>query len=107
MDEATVRAAAHIEEKVDRLALICRAMFELMQASGITEDQFKAKVLEIDLRDGQADGRITPKPKKCPKCEAMISPSFGRCLFCGYRDQTASVFDAPAAPVDAPSTASR
>ena len=35
-----LRAAARLDEKVNRLALICRAMFELMQASsGVTEDQ--------------------------------------------------------------------
>ena len=42
---------------------------------------------EIDLRDGQADGKMTPRPKKCPKCDAMMSPKFGRCLFCGENDQ--------------------
>jgi hypothetical protein len=91
--EASVRAATQLNEKVDRLALLCRAMFELMQqTSGITEDQLKAKVVEIDLRDGQADGRVTPKPKQCPKCSAMISPHFGRCLFCGWRDESSARF---------------
>ena len=49
-----LRAAARLDEKVNRLALICRAMFELMQASsGITEDQLKAKIVEIDVRPGR------------------------------------------------------
>ena len=57
---ADLRAAARLDDKVNRLALICRAMFELMQASGaVTEEQLKAKIVEIDLRDGQADGKIT------------------------------------------------
>ncbi len=81
-----------LEEKLDRLALITRAMFELMQSSGITEAQLSAKVTEIDLRDGQADGRMSPKPRRCPKCDAMISPKFGRCLFCGHRDEASSTF---------------
>jgi len=33
-----------------------------------------------------------PRPKRCPKCEAMMSPKFGRCLFCGYRDESATAF---------------
>ena len=81
-----------LEEKLDRLALITRAMFELMQSSGITETQLSTKVTEIDLRDGQADGRMSPKPKRCPKCDAMISPKFGRCLFCGHTDAASSTF---------------
>ena len=80
-----------LEEKLDRLALITRAMFELMQQShGLSEEQLAKKVVEIDVRDGQQDGRMSPQPKRCPKCEAMISPKFARCLFCGYRDDAAA-----------------
>jgi len=78
-----------LEEKLDRLALIARAMFEL---SGISEEKLTAKVLEIDLRDGQNDGRMSPTPKRCPKCNAMMSPKFGRCLFCGQRDELTGSF---------------
>lgn len=49
-------------------------MFEL---GGIPEETLIAKILEIDLRDGQKDGRMSPTPKRCPKCEAMMSPKFG------------------------------
>jgi uncharacterized protein with PIN domain len=82
-------AAVRLEEKVDRLALICRSMFELLQeSSGITEEQLRKRIVEVDLRDGQADGRMTPEAKRCPKCQAMMSPQFGRCLFCGYKDES-------------------
>jgi len=92
------RDAAHrLEAKVDQLALLCQAMFELLQASsGLTDDQLNKKILEIDARDGQIDGRITPRVKKCPKCDGTISPQFGRCLFCGHRDAGAS--NTPANP---------
>ena len=92
-DAASVRAALRLEEKVDRLALICRAMFELMQESnGIPEERLKAKVLDIDLRDGHADGKVSPQQRRCPKCKAMMSPQFGRCLFCGHQDGSADAF---------------
>lgn len=92
-EQAALRVAGEMDEKVNRLALICRAMFELLQqTSGLTEDQLKAKIQEIDLRDGQADGRMTPQGKRCLKCDAMMSPRFGRCLFCGHQDETASPF---------------
>jgi hypothetical protein len=62
-------------------------MFELLQASsGLTDDQLNKKILEIDARDGQADGRSASRAKKCEKCGVMTSPRFGRCLFCGHRD---------------------
>jgi hypothetical protein len=92
-DHVARDAASRLEEKVDKLALISCAMFELMQeSSGISEEQLRKKIVEVDLRDGQADNRMTARAKKCPKCEAMISPKFGRCLFCGYKDDTAGSF---------------
>ncbi len=85
-------ANKHLVDRVEGLALITRALFELMQeTTGVSEEKLRAKVAEIDLRDGQADGRMTPKPKKCPKCDAMMSPRFGRCLFCGQKDESAPV----------------
>jgi len=66
-------------------------MFELLhETSGISEEQLKKKIVEIDGRDGNVDGRITPQIKKCPKCAATMSPQFGRCLFCGYKDEAAA-----------------
>ena len=80
-------AVVRLEEKLDRLGLISRAMFELLQeTSGFSEERLSAKVVEIDTRDGQADGKMTPRSKRCPKCDAMMSPKFGRCLFCGHQD---------------------
>ena len=88
-DHVARDAAFGLEEKMDRLALICCALFELMQTTtGISEDQLRKKIGEIDLRDGVADGRITPQAKKCPKCGAAMSPKFRRCLFCGYKDDS-------------------
>ena len=91
-DQVARDAAFGLEEKVDRLALICCALFELIQTStGISEEQLRKKIAEIDLRDGEADGRVTPRPKKCPKCDAMMSPKFRRCLFCGHQDDAGTI----------------
>ena len=85
--------AFRLEEKLDRLALISRAMFELLQeSSGVSEAQLSAKIVEIDLRDGQSDGKMSPKPTRCPKCQAMMSPKFGRCLFCGHQETSVATF---------------
>ena len=85
--------AVRLEEELDRLALITRALFELMQeSSGVLEERLGAKVVEIDLRDGQADRRMTARARKCPTCDAMMSPTFARCLFCGHQDESAGPF---------------
>ena len=83
-----------VEERLAHLALICRAMFELLQEqTGVTQMELAAKITEVDLRDGKADGRMTPLPKKCPSCQSMMAPRFNRCLFCGYKDQSADPFN--------------
>jgi hypothetical protein len=90
-EEAAHRVAIELDEKINRLALICRAMFELLQPSGgIPDARLAAKIQEIDERDGQADGRMMPRGQVCPKCGATMSARFGRRLFCGYRDASAS-----------------
>jgi hypothetical protein len=91
-DDLARDTVVRLEEKLDRLALITRALFELLESRGISERRLSEKVVEIDLRDGQADNRMSARPTRCPKCEAMISPKFGRCLFCGYREEGVSSF---------------
>ena len=92
--QAETQSAKHLEERVAYLALICRALFELLrEKTGITEQELAAKITEVDLRDGKADGRMTPLPKKCPSCQSMMAPRFNRCLFCGYKDQSADPFN--------------
>ena len=89
-DGAARRAAAH-NGRTASTGWCCSAarLFELLQEStGHTEERLAAKILEIDMRDGQADGRMSPIPKRCPKCEAMMSPRFGRCLFCGQASES-------------------
>lgn len=86
-DAANVTAAVRLNDKVDRLMLLCQAMFELMQqTTGVTEAQLQAKLAEIHQREGLAGGLMTPKGKPCPRCGAIMPPQFGGCQFCGYRD---------------------
>src|SRR4051794_36920434 len=73
-----------VDERVDQLLIVCAAMWELLrERSGLTENDLVNKVAEIDARDGTADGRITPKPRNCPKCHRVIFPKHRRCLYCG------------------------
>jgi hypothetical protein len=84
----------NLAERIDQLTLVCRAMHEMLVHSGAyTDEAIKQKVLEIDMRDGVKDGKFTPPPKKCPKCDAMICRRFNRCLFCGYEDREGSPFN--------------
>ena len=79
----------HFSRKYDQLVLVCQAMWELLaEQTSLSEEDLRAKVNELDLRDGRRDGRLnrrvtTPLPT-CPECGAGISRKFNRCMLCGY-----------------------
>ena len=88
------RDAADVEENIDRLTLVCMAMWELLSAkTDLTEDDLVAKVHEIDLRDGVADGKLKVQAKRCPQCDRVMSQRHSRCLYCGAEDLQATAFD--------------
>ncbi len=83
-----------LEDKVDRLALICQAFWELMSGiNGFSEQSLMDKVEEIDGRDGQVDGKATIKPPKCPKCSKPVSRKSGRCMYCGTKKKPNTAFE--------------
>jgi len=84
---------AKLEERIDRLVLVCKATFELLaERSDVTDKHLADKILEVDMRDGKADGKLTPQLKTCPDCGAGICAKFMRCLFCGYKDTSGDSF---------------
>ena len=71
-------------QKVDRLILVSKAIWELVRDSNKLSDQaLFEKVKEIDLRDGTVGGKIVHTPKPCPKCGRTVSTKTGRCMYCG------------------------
>jgi hypothetical protein len=84
-----------LDEKIDRLALICRAMWELLrERTGLSEEALVEKVREVDLLDGQLDGRATVPPKKCPECGRTVSKRHRRGIYCGAEGLLDTAFDA-------------
>ena len=86
---------SHIEDRLDRLSLVCMAMWSLIQdKTNLTEQELLERVKMIDLMDGVADGKATKTVAKCPKCGRAMSPRHNRCLYCGSGKLIESAFDA-------------
>ena len=82
-----------LEAKIDGLALICQAMFELLsERSKVTESDIKAKVDEIDRRDGRKDGKITGHPTNCAACGRVTHTRQRVCMYCGTGVTGTSIF---------------
>ena len=89
------RQAEFHEDRLNRLTLICQALWELLRDRGeLTEEDLITKISEIDLRDGRADGKISKQIKHCPKCDRVMSPRHQKCMYCGAINLQITPFDA-------------
>ena len=72
------------EAPVESLALTCQALWEVARDhSRLSDEQLLAKVSEIDLRDGVADGKMGSGTEPCSKCGRTISKRHMSCMYCG------------------------
>lgn len=73
-----------LHERMERMVLLNTAMWTLIREKlGITDSELADRVQELDLRDGQLDGKIGPESVACPKCRRRFAPKHRRCLYCG------------------------
>ncbi|MGB7158077.1 MAG: hypothetical protein WBD40_08425 [Tepidisphaeraceae bacterium] len=77
-----------LEDRIDRMLLTNMAMWSLLRdAMGWTDQDLVARVQELDLQDGVADGKVTcASPTTCPRCQRTFSPRHRRCLYCGQEN---------------------
>ncbi len=88
------RRNTDLEDRLDKLSLICWAMWTLIQeTTDLSEDDLLARVRDLDLIDGSSDGKVTRQIAKCPKCGRVMSPKHSRCLYCGAQKLILSAFD--------------
>ena len=82
-----------LETKIESLALACQSLWEIVrERTDISQEDMLAKMEEIDLRDGVADGRITPQAQNCEKCGRRTSRRRPRCIYCGAEIKGNEVF---------------
>ena len=83
-NRATERSV-EAELNVERLQLVVQAMWEFLQErTEITDADLEAKVQEIDLRDGQEDGKMAREVAICGTCQRKTGVRVHRrCFYCG------------------------
>ena len=69
-------------ERVDKLLMIVRAVWALLEEQGYTAEQLKAKLEEIDLEDGVLDGQVRLPLAECPSCQSKVAPGLRACQLC-------------------------
>jgi hypothetical protein len=89
-----VYSTQSLHSRIDRLSLINRAIWELIQEKlGLSEKDLLKKVQEVDLRDGKIDGKVHAEVKMCPGCENVLSARHLKCIYCGAPVTEGSAFD--------------
>lgn len=89
------RNVKFVEDRLDRLTLVNMAMWSLLKDKlGVTEEDLISRMVEIDITDGRADGKVTVGVRKCGKCGRTLSPRHRKCLYCGATDLRATAFEA-------------
>lgn len=75
---------ADMQRQLDHLTLVSQAMWEVIrEETDVTEELLRAKIADIDTRDGKPDGKITPSVFPCPSCGANCNSSRQNCVMCG------------------------
>lgn len=70
--------------QLQKVALVNQALYEILKEKvGISDEELRRKVQEIDRRDGQEDLRASPKPVRCPKCSSTLTVGALSCQVCG------------------------
>ncbi|HKQ57445.1 MAG TPA: hypothetical protein VJY35_06220 [Candidatus Eisenbacteria bacterium] len=79
---------AKLDDKIERLALVTEAMWELLsEQTNVTVADLAARIRELDAKDGKMDGRRGPPPDApkvyCTACQAVVPHGRKDCQFCG------------------------
>jgi len=80
-----------LEQRLERLTLICHAMWSLLQEqTSLGEQQLLQRVHELQ-RNGEQEGG--QGPEQCPKCGRTFNRRQDKCLYCGEPKPATSAFD--------------
>lgn len=92
-EDATAELA-RLKRQVEHLTLVSQAMWELLrQHNGLTDEQLRAQVLEVDLRDGAADGKIAAQTLVCGNCGNNTHSRRKLCVMCGELVERPHIFE--------------
>ena len=73
-----------LKRRADALTIACQALWEILRERvGVDDQTVLRKMQEIDLRDGQADGKISARPVACPRCSRNSNSKRRACVYCG------------------------
>ncbi|MEM7230303.1 MAG: hypothetical protein AAF432_15965 [Planctomycetota bacterium] len=94
-DRAPEHRIRDLEARVDRLSMICCAMWTVIQSTADVSDARLADLVqELDLIDGVADGKArVEQVQPCATCNRPLHARHQKCIYCGTPRRADSPFD--------------
>ena len=86
------RRTDDLTDRFERLTLVVQAMWAMLEADGHTQEELIAAIQELDLADGDEDGRRIEPPVDCTGCGAKVGRGLAACQFCGTEVAEADPF---------------
>lgn len=75
-----------LSARLDRTVMACEALWTFVHEKlGVSEQEFIDRVNEIDLSDGQLDGKVRRTPSTCSSCGRKVASRFPKCMYCGEK----------------------
>ena len=72
-----------LNEKIDNVGVIIKAMWELLEEQGMTADQLMDKIEAIQAKErAEAEDGI-PNATRCTSCDSMVAFGLPKCQYCG------------------------
>lgn len=74
-----------LSRDVERLLMITEALWMVLKEQhGYDDEKLIQLMTQIDLRDGQLDGRVAKTaPEPCPHCGRPLTKNLPSCVYCG------------------------
>ena len=75
------------QRQLDKSMMLIEALWTLCrEAHGWTDQQLVDRVTDIDLRDGQLDGKVAHAARPCAECGRTIAADRDQCMWCGREE---------------------
>ena len=84
-----------LERDHERLKLITMALWDILtDRLGVSEEELRRRILEVDRLDGREDGRLRLRepPRNCEECGRPMLNSASACPYCGAQRQDLPLF---------------
>ena len=77
-------ATESLDARLDRMTLAFEAMWTLVHDKlQVSDEDFAARMNDLDLSDGRLDGKVRKSAVTCPSCSRTISRRLPKCIYCG------------------------